>query len=486
MINEKITNNNKKFRNALLEKNKFSEEFTSEEYSKLKALTQWSKLEDLKYLDKISEYHDAVIDIKEMPKYKFLRRDEKFANDEYIPKTDYGYKNRNKKYTTIFKKRLHLKGFKKNEKIIKQENYLPTDFEEINEQIELKNIDNSGGNNNNKYLLSEEKNINILNKDNNNVNSPKKDNKSRPSTSTYKRNITYDKIFSEPNLNYDKRKDKRKTGSKRIIQSAQKDNKYILNLKLTDKKLYLRNDTNSNLSNYTTSFRSYSIIDNKKNIFKEIEKKVLNPNYHLIFTSKNSKGNSQINESSKASEFKSTKQLIDRIINDGFIINDYIKSNRLNTRKKEKKKDKELILLKLDERLKIIREKNNNIKKQRKHITDEDIFKGKLSLIPGYAKKFFREVYNKILFENRVLSKNKENNLEHAMEALVTRKKLNQEFKKETIKRMKITNDFFVTEKDDQNLIEEQKKLFDFYGNLDGLEWLIMKKNIINYGKKYH
>ena len=92
-----------------------------------------------------------------------------------------------------------------------------------------------------------------------------------------------------------------------------------------------------------------------------------------------------------------------------------------------KKKDKELILLKLDERLKIIREKNNNIKKQRKHITDEDIFKGKLSLIPGYAKKFFREVYNKILFENRVLSKNKENNLEHAMEALVTRKKSNYE-----------------------------------------------------------
>ena len=172
MINEKITNNNKKLRNALLEKNKFSEEFTSEEYSKLKALTQWSKLEDLKNLDKISEYHDAVIDIKEMPKYKFLRRDEKYANDEYIPKTDYGYKNRNKKYTTIFKKRLHLKGFKKNEKIIKQENYLPTDFEEINEQIELKNIDNSGNNNNNKYLLREEKNINILNKDNNNVNSP--------------------------------------------------------------------------------------------------------------------------------------------------------------------------------------------------------------------------------------------------------------------------------------------------------------------------
>ena len=62
-------------------------------------------------------------------------------------------------------------------------------------------------------------------------------------------------------------------------------------MKLNDKKLYLRNNTNSNLSNYTTSFRSYSIIDNKKNIFKEIEKKVLNPNYHLIFTSKNSKGN---------------------------------------------------------------------------------------------------------------------------------------------------------------------------------------------------
>ena len=37
---------------------------------------------------------------------------------------------------------------------------------------------------------------------------------------------------------------------------------------------------------------------------------------------------------------------MNRIINDGFVIDKYIKSNRLNLRKDEKKKNKEEILLK--------------------------------------------------------------------------------------------------------------------------------------------
>ena len=66
------------------------------------------------------------------------------------------------------------------------------------------------------------------------------------------------------------------------------------------------------------------------------------------------------------------------------------------------------------------------------------------------------------------------------------RKRLIEELKKTTIKRMRITNDNIITEKDDKILFDEMKKVLNFYGNLDGLEWLIMKRNIITYGKKYH
>ena len=48
---------------------------------------------------------------------------------------------------------------------------------------------------------------------------------------------------------------------------------------------------------------------------------------------------------------------------------------------------------------------------------------------------------------------------------------------------MIITRENIITEKDDKLLLEEQRKLFDFYGNLDGLEWLITKRNVMNFGK---
>ena len=103
--------------------------------------------------------------------------------------------------------------------------------------------------------------------------------------------------------------------------------------------------------------------------------------------------------------------------------------------------------------------------------------------MPRFAKKFFREIYKKILFENRVLNKIEVYNIDNAMEKLNLKKKLMKETKKDTTHRMRLAKDNIITEKDDKALINEQKKQFDFYGNLDGLEWLLTKKNII---KKYH
>ena len=47
---------------------------------------------------------------------------------------------------------------------------------------------------------------------------------------------------------------------------------------------------------------------------------------------------------------------------------------------------------------------------------------------------------------------------------------------------MILTKANLITDKDDKVLLDEQRKLFDFYGSLDGLEWLIMKKQIMNFG----
>ena len=73
-----------------------------------------------------------------------------------------------------------------------------------------------------------------------------------------------------------------------------------------------------------------------------------------------------------------------------------------------------------------------------------------------------------------------------AIEKQYEKKRLLEEIKKATLKRMRITNDNMVTEKDDKVLLEEEKKILDSYGNLDGLEWLITKRNVLTYGKKYH
>jgi hypothetical protein len=306
------------------------------------------------------------------------------------------------------------------------------------------------------------------------------------------RKSSYEKCLTEPNLNYDKGKSKRKSDMGRIIKSAKRDtnflmnnNKNIVNLKLLSKNIYNRNDTNNNLSNYTTTFKSFSTSQSKKNKkekpYNKLENKVLNHN--SFFITRNDINLNNYIQKSNLTEFKPSNKIMNRIINDGFVIDKYIKSNRLKTTKTQRKKDKEKILLKLDERLKKKNDKKIMESKKKDELTDEEIYCKKLSLVPDFAKQFFRDIYNRILFENRVLNKNEIYNIKSAMEKLFNRKKLMKEIKKDTIRRMRISKDNFITEKDDQNIIEEQKKNFDFYGNLDGLEWLITKRNIINYGK---
>ena len=490
MFNEKKTNINKESIISNIFKNyKHSEKFTFQDYSRLKKLTQLSKLEELKVIDKITDYKANIIDDNKNGDYKFLRQETKCITSDYIPKTNYGYKNRSKKYSTLFKKQINLNFTEKKNKKIKIENNFPTDFDEINEQIELNEIENISSMN--RYFNKENKNIiqnieEISNTSNN---------KTKRAQSLTTRNIKnlYSKSFTETSLNHLKTGSKRKSDIQRPVQSSRLPknkinlNKNIINLKLGIKNINSRNSTNFNLSNFTTSFNSFSKNQSRKskyiNTFKKIEKNILNPDSFFITKNNNNPGNYTTRP--KTSKFKTSNQLINRIINDGNIIDKYITSHRLIF-SKNKNTDKESILLKLKERLDSQKNPKTKSSDKKTDLTDEEIFSKKLSLVPGFAKQFFRDIYNKILFENRILNKNEDYNIKSEIEKINQRKRLNNQIKKDTNKIMRITKGNIITEKDDQKVIEEQKKQFDFYGNLDGLEWLLMKKNIIKYGKKYH
>ena len=253
MINEKITNKNKKYTiNSIFKDSKNSEEFTEDDYSPLKILARISKLEELRDIDKITKFNDKVINTDNRPSFNFLREDTKCLKNEYIPNTNYGYKNRKKKFSTLFKKSINLNLFTENiKKKIKTENNFPSNFEEINDQIELKEMENMSSMdryqlNNNTNILNQEE----LKSDSNYMKS------TRISTSKYQRN-SYDKNSYKPNANYIGRK-MEKT---RLIKTARKANinyKNLINLKLSNKKVNSRNIIVNNLSNNTKSFTSFS------------------------------------------------------------------------------------------------------------------------------------------------------------------------------------------------------------------------------------
>jgi hypothetical protein len=239
----------------------------------------------------------------------------------------------------------------------------------------------------------------------------------------------------------------------------------------------------------TTTFKSYSRSNSKygckknEGLLQKIERQVLNPD-SFFFNVNNDKN-----------EFKTTRQIINRILNDGNIIDNYIKNGGQVKEEILHKVDREEILLKLAERLRKNKSIIKKIKLKEKNLDleddnhldleDEQIFKLKLSKIENkYVKEFFRKVYRQILSEKRLLNKKDKNDVVDVKEEKKKKKRMEKEFKKEAYKKMIIMNDNIITEKDDKIILDEQRKMFDYYGNLDGLEWLINKRHIINFGNK--
>jgi len=516
---------------------KNSQDIIEEMKYKYRILNKYLKLEDLKSKEKKLRFQDELTaDTNEKPAFLFMRNESK-TEIGYKPVTTFCDKYRPKEFSSLYRKYIDLNGFKNEKMKLKTETEMyPSNFEDIMSKIELTDILNNiktnryniaknlisikhhmnteennykqsnlllSRNINNtfktkkKNLLKTKKNKNhtfsALNNKNKDFFSNKNDLctevkkiklKKRPTTSKYNRKYYIDNNINN-NENYGKGIDysfiKNQEGKDVQLNNSKNSNQYR-------NRNSSFNKFNKNLSCLTTTFKSYSRSLSKQGykknegLLQKIEKQVLNPDSFFF------------NLNNEKTEFKTTKQIINRILNDGNIIDNYIKSGGQVKEEVLHKIDREEILLKLAERLRKNRNKIKKIKLDKRpeleddqylDLEDEQIFKIKLSKIENkYAKEFFREVYQQLLSEKRLLNKREKNDIVDVKEEKKKKKRMQKEFKKDAYKKMLIMNDNIITEKDDKIIIDEQRKMFDYYGNLDGLEWLINKRHIINFRSK--
>ena len=524
---------------------KDSQDIIEEMKYKYRILNKYIKLEDLKNKEKKLRFQDDLAsDTTEKPAFLFMRNESKNSIG-YKPVTSFCDKYRSREFSSLYKKYVDLNGFK-NEKInIKTEaEMIPSTFEDIMSKLEFTDIINNlkttrnllkhnvpnfsknpisikhhikteennykkpnlllkvRDNNNifeiyTKNLLKTKKNknhtfsaLNNKNKDfflskNDSCIGVKKNKKNkRPTTSKYNR-----KYYIDNNLNNNENNEKENHSFSKNQEGKDLQLNNSKNSNQWRNRYSSNNKFNKNSSCLTTTFKSYSRSSSKygckknEGLLQKIEKQVLNPESFFF------------NVNNEKNEFKTTRQIINRIVNDGKIIDNYIKNDGQVKEEILHKVDREEILLKLAERLRKNRTKikKKKLKKKRLNLEDdknldledEQIFEIKLSKIENkYAKEFFREVYRQILSEKRLLNKRDKNDIGDVKEEKKNKIRMEKEFKKDAYKKMVIMNDNIITEKDDKIILDEQRKMFDYYGSLDGLEWLINKRHIINFGNK--
>ncbi len=170
-----------------------------------------------------------------------------------------------------------------------------------------------------------------------------------------------------------------------------------------------------------------------------------------------------------------------KVLNDTSVIKDSIK----NTIKEETKakKDSERVLLTLANRL---HKKNQTLEPRKKNYEGETLEEqliNKLAKIPYPAKTEYRKVYKIILNEDRILKKrdiNYNDKYENQMKKIREEKKL----KEAAYKTMYTLKENILTGKEDKEVFKEEM-IFDNYGNIDGLEWLIRKNSVLDNRNKF-
>ena len=183
----------------------------------------------------------------------------------------------------------------------------------------------------------------------------------------------------------------------------------------------------------------------------------------------------------KIGNFKEKKTSLNekviRTLNDGNIIKNEIEEG-IKLSNQTKKKDREKVLLKLANKINLKEQILKKIRNKKKPILiDEEYFIEQLSKIPNQVKEDFRNTFKKILAEDRLLN-NKDKFKESYYEQKMRYIREQKYFKEESIRTMHLLKDNKVSDKDDDEVLKEDK-IFDNYGNLLSLEWQIKKKHIL-------
>ena len=244
-----------------------------------------------------------------------------------------------------------------------------------------------------------------------------------------------------------------------------------------------RNDTN--IYKTINSFSNNKTNDTEKNYFRisSVRPTTCESDNDCKKSNFNKFNCSLKKQSIKNSTSQNLNSKVNKVLNDTKVIKESINNAIREDDKEKNKKDNERVLLKLANKLL----KKHNKLSQRKYInkkqTLEEQYIDKLKAIPNIVKEEFRDCFKKILFQNRILNKsepNKENIYEQRIKYLKEQKKI----QRETLENMYILKENIFTGKEDQQVFKEEM-VFDNYGNINSLEWLIKKHHVLDNSSKF-
>lgn len=192
----------------------------------------------------------------------------------------------------------------------------------------------------------------------------------------------------------------------------------------------------------------------------------------FLFLTTSTKKTSSRPKTERKSKSSQMQNKMNKILNNTKLIKESIKGRTLQETKAFKKANYNN-LLKLSERI----HKPKKKKKVKEVIkTDEELFIEAMEKIPGACKEAFRETFKKIMAEDRILNK-PDPRVINPFDQKLKYLKEQKEFQKQAFKTMYVLRENIENGKEDD--IFKDQRVFDDFENLDSLEWLIKKKNIL-------
>jgi hypothetical protein len=252
-----------------------------------------------------------------------------------------------------------------------------------------------------------------------------------------------------------------------------------------------QSERNKFINNYSFNRPSTSRTISYKNNNSSKKSKLLNNKKSKTFRlnlNDSENQDSQIEKSSNKNSQNYYNELLNKInftLNDGKIIKETLLNN-MKEYEPEPKKQNNSVLLKMANKLYAEEDlKRNPSKIPKKKIFSkpnlilnlENEFVKELKLIPKTVRPVYRDIFKKMLTEDRILNK-RDPRYMNAYEQKMVYVHEQDKFKKEAIQNMYTLRDNVFDGHEDQEVFKNEM-IFDNYGNINSLEWLLCKHKLL-------